>query len=295
MRKVALITSAAALIALPALAADQAAAPDFSGLWGRNSFDQEAPPSGPGPLVNLKRVANGSSDPDQLVGDFNNPILKPEAAEKVKQYGEISKQGLDYPDPSNHCAPYSPPFTFAMQLGLQILQGKSEVVMLYPQDDQVRRVRLNGVHPPNAVPSAMGDSIGHYEGDALVVDTVGIKVLPTTIADRYGTPQTEAMHIVERYRLIDVAEAKAAQARHENVAGRVGGPPGAMPIDPNYDKGLQLQFTVEDPNVFTTPWMGQVTFHHTRTTWQEQVCAENFHEYYNGKDTEIPQAKKPDF
>jgi hypothetical protein len=295
MRKVALITSAAALIALPALAADQAAAPDFSGLWGRNPFDQEAPPSGPGPLVNLKRVANGSSDPDQLVGDFNNPILKPEAAEKVKQYGEISKQGLDYPDPSNHCAPYSPPFTFAMQLGLQILQGKSEVVMLYPQDDQVRRVRLNGVHPPNAVPSAMGDSIGHYEGDALVVDTVGIKVLPTTIADRYGTPQTEAMHIVERYRLIDVAEAKAAQARHENVAGRVGGPPGAMPIDPNYDKGLQLQFTVEDPNVFTTPWMGQVTFHHTRTTWQEQVCAENFHEYYNGKDTEIPQAKKPDF
>ena len=271
------------------------AAPDFSGTWGRNAFDQEAPPSGPGPLVNLKRGGNGASDPDQLVGDYNNPILKPQAAERVRQYGEISKKGLDYPDPSNQCAPYQPPFTFAMELGLQMLQTPSEIVMLYPQDDQVRRVRVNGVHPPNVAPSAMGDSIGHYEGDTLVVDTIGVKVRNTTVADRYGTPQTEAIHIVERYRLISVEEAKAAQARHEKIAGRVGGPPGAMPIDPSFDKGLQLRFTVEDPNVFTTPWSGQATYTHTRVPWQEQVCAENFFEYYSGKPTAIPSAETPDF
>ena len=285
-----------ALLALPAFAADESPVPDFSGMWGRNSFDHESLASGgPGPLVNMKRVASGASDPDQLVGDYTNPILKPEAAEKVRQYGEISRKGLDYPDPSNQCAPYSPPFNFAMQLGLQMLQDKNEITILYNQDDQVRRVRLNGAHPANVLPSAMGDSIGHYEGDTLVVDTVGIKVLPTTIADRYGTPQTEAMHIVERYRLIDIAEAKAAQASHEKIAGRVGGAPGAMPADPNFGKGLQLQFTVEDANVFTAPWTGQATFHRTRTQWQEQVCAENFREYYNGKDTEIPQAKTADF
>src|SRR5262249_19794041 len=159
-------------------------------------------------------------------------ILKPESAEQVKRYGEMSKQGLDYPDPSNQCAPYSPPFNFAMQLGVQMLQGENEIVMLYNQDDQVRRVRLNGVHPANIVPSAMGDSVGHYEGETLVVDTIGIELRNTTIADRYGTPQSEAMHVVERYRLIDIAEAKAAQARHEKIAGRVGGPPGAMPADP---------------------------------------------------------------
>src|SRR3954463_12877179 len=124
MRKGVLILGTA-MFALPAFA-DESAVPDFSGPWGRNSFDQEASQSGPGPLVNLKRVANGASDPDQLVGDYNNPILKPEAAEKVRQYGEISKKGLDFPDPSNRCAPYSPPFTFAMQLGLQMLQSKGE-------------------------------------------------------------------------------------------------------------------------------------------------------------------------
>ena len=285
----------AALIHWPAVGAETAPIPDFSGMWGRNSFDHEALPSGPAPLANLKRVKDGSSDPDQLVGDYTNPILKPGAAEKVRQMGEISKKGLDYRDPSNQCAPYSPPFTFAMQLGLQMLQGKNEITMLYPQDDQVRRVHLNGAHPQNLVPSAMGDSIGHYEGDTLVVDTVGIKVLPTTVADRFGTPQTEAMHIVERYRLIDVAQARAAQAQHEKIAGRLGGAPGAMPVDPNYAKGLQLQFTVEDPNVFTMPWTAQVTFQHTRTSWTEQVCAENFHEFYSNKDTEIPQAEKPDF
>jgi len=284
-----------AFATLGAAIAAEPAAPDFSGRWGRNAFDHESLSSGPGPLVNLKRVANGSSDPDQLVGDFNNPILKPSAANQVRQYGEISKKGLDYPDPSNQCAPYSPPFAFAMELGLEILQGKESITILYPQDDQVRRVRLNGVHPPSVVPSAMGDSIGHYEGDTLVVDTLGIKVRNTTIADRFGTPQTEAMHIVERYRLIDVEDAKAAQARHEKIAGRVGGPAGAMPIDPNFDKGLQLQFTVEDPNVFTTSWTGQATYTHTRVPWQEQVCAENFREYYNGTETAIPQAGKPDF
>jgi hypothetical protein len=56
--------------------------------------------------------------------------------------GEIAAGGRVYPDPSNQCAPYSPPYIFTLQLGLQMLRGKNHITMLYQQDDQVRRVRL---------------------------------------------------------------------------------------------------------------------------------------------------------
>ena len=61
-------------------------------------------------------------------------------------------------------------------------------------------------------------------------------------------------------------------------------------------KGLQLHFTVEDEGVFTMPWSATKTYRRPLVTeWQEVVCAENPHEYYAGKDTEVPRAEKPDF
>ena len=286
----------AALFTSSALATERnASIPDFSGMWGRNAFDLEAPQAGPAPVVNIKRLPNGTGDPQALVGDYNNPILKPEAAQIVKQQGQVSLSGDAFPDPSNQCAPYPPPYTLAMQLGVQLLQAKNEVTLIYPQDDQIRRVRLNAAHPAHVTPSWKGDSVGHYEGDTLVVDTVGIKTGPLAMVDRYGTPHSEALHVVERYRLIDGEAAREAAARHEKLLGRLGGPPGAMLTDPNYGKGLQVQVTVEDPTVFTTPWSATVTYQRSRLEWTEQVCAENFREYYHGKDTTIPQAAKPDF
>jgi hypothetical protein len=285
----------AALPVWPASAKDDAPVPDFSGMWGRNSFGLESVSDGARPLINLKRLANGTGDGGALVGDYNNPILKPEAAQIVRDRGLVSLGGHPFPDPSNHCAPYSPPYVFSLQLGMQMVQGKDEILILYNQDDQVRHIHLGAAHPSRLVPSAMGDSIGHYEGDTLVVDTIGVKVGPLTMADRFGAPQSKALHLIERYRLIDYADAKEAQDRYEKQEGRIGGAVGAMPLDPVPGKGLQLQFTVEDPNVFTTKWTAQVTYHRTRLGWEEQVCAEAFHEYYADKDTEIPQARKPDF
>lgn len=63
-------------------------------------------------------------------------------------------------------------------------------------------------------------------------------------------------------------------------AGRVGGPPGALPLDPDYAKSLQLEYTAEDPNVFTTPWSARVTYRLSPLRWQEQICAENIVEYW---------------
>ena len=79
---------------------------------------------------------------------------------------------------------------------------------------------MNQPHPARVTPSAHGDSVGHYEGDTLVIDTVGIKVGPYTMIDRFGTPYTEALHVVERYRLIDFEAAKEAQERgHKEAKG----------------------------------------------------------------------------
>jgi hypothetical protein len=289
--------ASAVVAAWPAAGTEDAASiPPFAGPWARNSFNFEPPPSGPGPLVNLKRLPDGTGDPGQLVGDYKNPILKPEVAEIVKKKGEISISGEAYPDPSNHCGPYAPPFTFAMQLGMQILPKKDAITFIYNQDDQVRHIRLNGSHPARVTPSPMGDSVGHYEGDTLVVDTVGIETgHPYTMIDRYGTPHSEALHVVERYRLIDGMAAKEAQDIYEKREGRVGGRAGAMGIDPDTSlKGLQVQVTVEDPKVFTTPWSANITYRRTKDVWQEQVCAENPVEV-SGKLTEIPEANKPDF
>jgi hypothetical protein len=290
-----------AIFVWPSIGAEIAAPiPDFSGLWARVGMDPELLPSGPKPLVNLRRPmddphVNGGGDPLPLVGDYNNPILRPRAADAVKKAGELSAGGRINPDPSNQCAPYSPPYIFTIQLGVQMLQGNDEIVMLYPQDDQVRRVRLNAVHPKKVIPSAMGDSVGHYEGDALVIDTIGVKIGRVTMVDRYGTPQSAALHLVERYRLIDVATAKEAMTFHERRVGRGPGAPGTGPYDPNAGHALQLIYTVEDPNVFTAPWSAQITYRRTMVPWSEQVCAENIVEYWPGMNIGVPKANRPDF
>ena len=270
--------------------------PDFGGRWGRNAFNFEPIPGAPQPVINLSRMPNGASNIGQLVGDWHNPILKPETAEIIRQKGEMSRSGHTYPDASNQCRPYNPPFTLAMQLGLEILQGKDSITFLYDQDDQVRRARLNGSHPEHVTPTPMGDSIAHYEGDTLVVDTIGVKPGPYQMVDRYGSPVTAGLHVVERYRLIDGGAAKAAQERYEKFDGRLNAAPRA--IDPDVTKkGLQIYVTVEDPNVFTTAWSGNVTYRRMspNMSWLEQVCAENPNEYYKDRWIGLPKAERPDF
>ena len=67
-------------------------------------------------------------------------------------------------------------------------------------------------------------------------------------------------------------------------------------IDANYrGKALQVEFKVEDPNVFTTPWSAITTYWHASAEWAERVCAENVEGYYAGLNTAVPMANKPDF
>jgi hypothetical protein len=270
--------------------------PDFSGRYGRNAFNYEPIADAPQPIVNLSRMPDGTSNIGQLVGDYGNPILKPETAEIIRKKGEISLTGYAYPDASNQCRPYNPPFTLAMQLGLEMLQKKEGITIIYDQDDQVRLVRLNSSHPTPVIPSPMGDSIGHYEGNTLVVDTIGIRPGPYAMVDRYGSPVTDSLHVVERYRLIDGSAAKEAQDRYEKFDGRLNAAPRLL--DPDLSKkGLQVSVTIEDQNVFTTPWSGTVTYRRMdpSMTWLEQICAENPTEYYKDRWVGLPKADRSDF
>jgi hypothetical protein len=271
-----------------------ASIPDFSGIWGHPYITGglEPPLVGPGPVTNRSR-RNGVSNVYQYVGDYSNPILKPQAAEVVKKHGEISLTGVAYPTPGNQCWPEGVPYIF-WNFGMQMIQQPDKITILYSSDHEVRHVRLNQAHPAQVTASWYGDSIGHYEGDTLVIDTVGVKTGPFAMLDRYGTPYTQALHVVERYRLLDYEAAKEAQERAGKENAFV---PGDWAPDPNYKgKGLQLQFTVEDIGVFTMPWSAIVTYRRpVLTEWPEEVCAENPHEYYAGKDTAVPHADNSDF
>jgi hypothetical protein len=117
-----------------------------------------------------------------------------------------------------------------------------------------------------------GESVGHYEnGDTLVVDTVGLD--DSTPIDRYRTPHTKQLHVIERYRLM----------------------PGG--------KKIQVVFSVEDPGTFNMPWKGRVEFAPGRGDrsggpWVESICADNPHDYFADKipsAVSIPTAEKADF
>src|SRR5262249_886521 len=77
--------------------------PDFSGIWAHPGLGFGPELAGPGPVRNKSRLPSGASNFDQLVGDYSNPILKPEAAEIVKRRGEISLSGRAFADPDNQC------------------------------------------------------------------------------------------------------------------------------------------------------------------------------------------------
>jgi len=291
--------AAAALIVCataPASAA-QPAFPDFSGLWARTSLGYEKPLNAQGGVKNRMLRPNGASNLGQLVGDYTDPLLTPAAAEVLKRLGEISIKGIAFPQPSNQCLPYPPPYISSNNQEIQLLQEKDRVTILTMFDHQFRHVRLNSQHPADVTPSWYGDSIGHYDGETLVVDTLGMKVTPLSMVDIYGTPFSSKLHVIEKFHLVDNVTARAFADRGEAENGRVAGDNGdGVELDPNdRGPGLQLEITVEDPEMFTRPWTGTVTYRRPVAAWAEMVCAENTHEYYAGKDTAIPVARKPDF
>lgn len=269
--------------------------PDFSGAWSHPYLPGFEPPvSGPGPITNRERIRSGVGNWNKLVGDYTNPILKPGSAAVVKKYGEISLAGVVYPTPANQCWPQPVPYIF-WNLGLLMIQEPHQITMVYDKGHEVRHVRMNEQHSAKVTPSWYGDSIGHYEGDTLVIDTIGVRTdRPLAMIDVYGTPYTSALHVVERYRLLDPEATKLALIPGEKENLRIPVNDSGMGVDPEA-KGLQLHFTVEDEGAFTMPWTANITYRRATGDWPEFVCVENVHEYYYNKNSDVPTAEKPDF
>ena len=177
-----------------------------------------------------------------------------------------------------------------------MIQTPYKITIIYFSDHEFRQVRMNQPHPTRVAPSWYGDSVGHYEGDTLVIDTVGVKGGPFSMIDMFGTPFTRALHVVERYRLLDDEAAKEGYARDAKENFQLRYSDAGPQVDPDYrGKVLQLHFTVEDDGVFTMPWSATITYRRGLNETPEYVCADNIHEYHESKDRVVPAATTPDF
>jgi hypothetical protein len=265
------------LTASSAPAAQTQAIPDFSSAgaaWLRIDNIYLPPPGGgPGPVLDDpahvhhgRGVGRDGRDTGTTpeVGDYTNPILKPAAAAIVKKNGEQELAGHTILNASTTCWPPGVPNVLTLNEPLYVYQTPKEVVLVSQRDHQVRHVYLNRPHSAHPGHGWLGESVGHYEnGDTLVVDTVGFN--DRTVIDRFGTPHSDALHVVERYQRLD------------------GG------------KKLRIVFTVEDPKTFTTTWSAMMEFRQVASRLTETICAENNTDFFTGKLYPIPTAAKPDF
>ena len=257
------------------VAQQRTAVPDFSsnlagwvGLNGGGPYFEADPGRQPGPVVSDPDhpfVPNGVGlQPTFRIADLTNPNLMPWAKELMKKdIDEILAGKKSAFTPQSSCVPGGVPMFMAYGGGNPIvfLQTPKEVLLYFTGDEQIRHVYMGVPHSANSKPSWYGESVGRYEGDTLVIDTIGLST--KTVADIYRTPHTEKMHVVERWRLVEG---------------------GTM---------MESVFTVDDPGTFYRPWTAMRRYRRVTQEPIEQICAEN--NSVNIFDYHVPMAEKPDF
>jgi hypothetical protein len=268
-------------------------APNASVGWYAYNRAFIPPASGPGPVLQDPGRPYVSNDefrvsgrqPTQRIADLNTPILQPWAKDVVRKRNELVLSGKEVPSPTASCWPKGVTgfLLSPMTQPMYFIQGAKEVVMILTSFNDIRRIHLTDKHSDNVKPSWYGESIGHYEGDVFVVDTIGID--EGTSVDGFGTPHTKQLHVVERFHLIEDG------------------------------KVLEANLHVEDPGAFTMPWDAIQRFRQYEAAVRqvpierlaqlasvpegpltEHICAENPHSFFPEVDAlPIPQAAVPDF
>lgn len=266
----------AAVVPLPALAADDARVPDFSSnnvAWDGAGENEFIPPqSGPGPVtsdpahpyVSNFQARRTGEQPNWRVADLTNPILKPWVVEALRAANADALAGRAMFTREARCWPTGVPTMLLNPGPIFFVQTPKQVLIIQQADHRVRRVYLNQQHSANLKPTWYGESVGHYEGgDTLVVDTIGMN--DKSYVDSYRTPHTTAIHVVERFKLIE------------------GG------------KTLEVDFTVDDAGAFNMPWSASKRWRRMQGPLVEEACAENNENYFNYEVEPMPTADKPDF
>jgi hypothetical protein len=173
------------------------------------------------------------------------PALTPEAAAKLAAFRANMKNGENVQNQNANCIPPGTPQIMQMPYPLEFIYEPGRVTIAIETDSQVRRVYLNAKHPDDPDPSFNGDSVGHWEGDTLVVDTTALD--PATEISA-GVGHTDKMHMTERFRLKD--------ADH-----------------------MEIATTIEDPKVLTQPWtVVRPYIRHRDWRIREYVCEQNNHD-----------------
>ena len=174
------------------------------------------------------------------------PALTPEYAAKLKAFQDGQKQGENVQNLNANCLPPGVPQIMQMPYPLEFLYTPGRVTIAIETDSQVRRIYTDGrKHQDDPDLTFNGDSIGHWEGDVLVADTIGLEP-HTDIAA--GVGHSDQLHIVERFRQT--------------------GP----------DK-LEIATTITDPAVLTKPWtVTRPYLRHKDWQIQEYVCEQNNHD-----------------
>jgi hypothetical protein len=241
-----------------AQSSDSEATPDFSGYWQRarplpSTFLRPEDETLPGPVWDPQDHEDGGV---LWLGDTSNPILRPAAAAKIDERNNFLLSGGEDLPAYSLCWPTGVPQVLNLREPVQFLQTDYQVTILFQRDHQVRRVFLNAAHSQNPRRSWYGESVGHYEGSALVVDTIAQN--DRTDVDKFGTPHSDQIHVVERFMLEPDGES------------------------------MTVEFMVEDPENFTTAWFGRATYSRARGPIEEIICAENNKNASTGEDYPIP-------
>ena len=271
-----MVAALAGAWAVPVLAQQQATPPIFSppvfswdhtvGWIGMGEFRPvpgKVPPVTNDPKYPYVPNNNQGRQPTYRIADLSNPNLKPWVKEVMKKDNDEVLAGKIAFTPSQSCMPAGVPGFMALggnNNPTWFLQTPKEVRIMRAADSQVRRVYLNVPHSANPKPSWYGESVGHYEGDTLVIDTIGLN--SKTFVDAYRTPHTEKLHVVERWRMVDDR------------------------------KFMEVVFTVEDPDTYYEPWTGMRRYRRVEQQFREEICAEGNRVLF---DYSIPVANAPDF
>src|SRR5258706_2482506 len=258
----------------------QAPVPNFSSIdfpWVSGNSDFLPPTSGLGPVTYDKahpvmaRNPNNRGDVVEAplrLADLSNPNLKPWVVDSLKKSNEeLLARGLRTASRAN-CFPPGVPHFLIFAGGFEpiyFIQTPKEVVMIHQANTEVRHVYLNVAHSAHPAPSWYGESVGRYEGDELIVDTIGFND-KTLVDETYNVPHTTQLHVIERFRLTQDG------------------------------KALQVNVTVEDPGAFNAPWSAVVNYRHVPSALllTEEPCAENNAEHLSNF-FHIPTAAKSDF
>jgi hypothetical protein len=213
-------------------------------------------------ISNDESTATGKQ-PTQRISDIGNPNLKQWAKDVMKKDNdEVLAGKFAFTARSSCKAAGVPGFDLLLGGALFIVQSPKEVTMMFSGNAETRHIRLDVPHSANPNPSWYGESVGHYEDDTLIVDTIGLN--DKTFLDNYRTPHSDKLHVTERWRMIENG------------------------------KKLEILLTIEDPATFNQPWQALRQYNRVNRTFSEDICSENNVNPF-GTDYGTPVAEKPDF